>query len=203
MVYPIFLNLTGRSVAVVGDGRVAYRKIVGLLEAGASITVISPQLSSELEILEKEKRLIWKKKYFSAEDIEGAFLIIAATDSREANLQVKQAGGKHQIVNIVDNSIEADFHIPAVMKRGKLTIAVSTSGASPILAKKIRSSLEQSYDERFEDNLEFLHRCRMEILAEVQDPVRKRQLLEAVAEETFFTDPNREENFQKLLKFNE
>lgn len=200
MTYPIFLNLKGRQAVVVGGGKVAQRKVEGLLEAEADVMVISPVLTEKLQGFVKEMKIHWRNKYFSQDDIKDALIIIAATNNREVNLLVKRAAGKQQIVNVVDSQEESDFQVPSAVTRGKLKLAVSTSGASPILAKKIRERLEMLYGDEYEGHLEFLHDCRQSILKYVKDPAAKRQLLTAVADEGFYQAPNREAHFQELLK---
>src|SRR5438445_3621751 len=136
--YPINLNLNGRKVVVVGGGRIAERKITGLIEAMAAVTVISPKITPELIRYREEGKITWKEKDFTANDIQDAFLVIAATNNPEINHAVKKAAAPHQLISLVDDPEESDFILPAVVNRGKLSITVSTSGASPILAKKIK-----------------------------------------------------------------
>ncbi|MEH7441929.1 NAD(P)-dependent oxidoreductase [Bacillus sp. JJ1122] len=198
--YAINLEFRGRKAVVVGGGKVAERKVAGLLEEGADVTVVSPMLTDGLLKLAVAGNLSWLKKTFSHEDLEGAFLIFAATDIREVNLAVKGSAAPGQLVNIADDPSLSDFQVPSMVKRGKLSIAVSTSGASPILAKKIRSQLEETFDERYEAYMEFLFSCRKAILAEVKDETKKKQLLAAITEGSFLNDQERKERFAKMLK---
>ncbi|MGA9224843.1 MAG: NAD(P)-binding protein [Mesobacillus sp.] len=198
--YAINLELRGRKAVVIGGGKVAERKAAGLLEEGADVTVISPMLTDGLMKLAEDGSLSWLKKTFSPEDLKEAFLIFAATDSREVNLAVKDKAAPGQLVNIADDPALSDFQVPSLLKRGKLSIAVSTSGASPILAKKIRSQLEETFDERYEAYMEFLFFCRKAILAEVNDETKKKQLLAAITEGSFLNDKERKEKFAKMLK---
>ncbi|WP_423408613.1 bifunctional precorrin-2 dehydrogenase/sirohydrochlorin ferrochelatase [Heyndrickxia sp. MSNUG] len=198
--YAINLELRGRKAVVVGGGKVAERKAAGLLEEGADVTVVSPTLTYGLLKLAEAGRLSWLKKTFSPEDLKEAFLIFAATDSREVNFAVKVSATPSQLVNIADDPALSDFQVPSMVKRGKLSIAVSTSGASPILAKKIRSQLEETFDERYEAYMEFLFSCRKAILAEVKDETKKKQLLAVITEGSFLSDKERKERFAKMLK---
>ncbi|MFS0636440.1 NAD(P)-dependent oxidoreductase [Mesobacillus foraminis] len=200
MTYPVFLELKGRQAAVVGGGKVAQRKVEGLLEAGAQVIVISPDLTERLQDFAAENKVGWKNKFFSPDDIKDAFIIIAATDDKEVNLLVKRSAGKHQIVNLADNQEESDFQVPSVVNRGKLKLAVSTSGASPILARKIREQLEKLYGGEYEGYLEFLHESRKKILDQVKDPAVKRQLLTAITDKEFYGDCDREARLQELLR---
>ncbi|MBT2662136.1 NAD(P)-binding protein [Bacillus sp. ISL-45] len=200
MIYPINVRIRDRNVVVIGGGRVAQRKIYGLLDAGAKVKVVSPELTSELLRLSETGEISWRPKCYAKEDLEGALLIVAATNDRETNLAVKRDAAPYQLVNLADHPEESDFQVPSVMKRGKLTIAVSTSGASPVLAKKICRQLEQMFDEQYESYLEFLASSRKEIKAAVKDETVRRKLLRTIADESFLKEPYREERFARLLE---
>jgi precorrin-2 dehydrogenase / sirohydrochlorin ferrochelatase len=200
LLYPIFLEIKGRPAVVVGGGKVAVRKTAGLVESGANVTVVSPELTPELVTMAEDGKIQWRKKPFSADDLDDALLVIAATNERETNLQVKKAAGPHQLVTIADNPAASDFQVPSVVRRGKLNLAVSTSGASPTLAKKIREELEEKYDERYIDYLEFLDESRMKILTQIEDSVQKRQLLKMLAEDENLLDNVHRQEMAKRLE---
>ncbi|MFT9601112.1 NAD(P)-binding protein [Mesobacillus sp.] len=200
MLYPINVRIRDRNVVVIGGGKVAQRKVFGLLDAGAKVKIVSPELTSELLRLTETGEISWRPEPYAKEDLEGALLIIAATDDRETNMAVKKHAAANQLVNLADNPEESDFQVPSVMKRGKLTIAVSTSGASPVLAKKICGQLEQMFDEQYESYLDFLASSRKEIKAAVKDETVKRKLLRTLADESFVKEPYREERFARLLE---
>lgn len=199
MMYSINLTMQGRKAVVIGGGKVAQRKVKTLLVAGADVTIVSPQITDELKKFAIEGSLIWLCKDFSQEDLEDAFIIIAATDNPEINLSVKKNARKSQLVNLVDDPELSDFQLPAVIQRGMLSLAVSTSGASPLLAKKIRDQLAGTFDERYEAYLDFLADCRKIILTEVMDDKKKRQLLRAITDESFLDSKNREKKFAEIL----
>lgn len=200
MLYSMNLRISGREAVVVGGGRVAYRKVQGLLDAEARVTVVSPELTDGLMNLAENAQISWRPKQFSSEDLEGALLIIAATNDRQTNLAVKKHAAANQLVNLADDPEESDFQVPSVLKRGKLTIAVSTSGASPVLAKKICGQLEQMFDEQYESYLDFLASSRNKIKATVKDETAKRMLLRNLANESFLVADQREERFHRLLE---
>jgi precorrin-2 dehydrogenase / sirohydrochlorin ferrochelatase len=197
--YPIMLRLEGKKVVVIGGGRVAERKVTGLLGTGSLITVISPQATDKLKGLAGSGLLEWIERPFSKEDIEGAFLIFAATNDNVLNQSIKMAAGEQQLVTIADDPEGSDFHVPSHIQRGRLSIAVSTGGASPTLARKIREQLELQFDEQFEEYLEFLFSARQRILNEVTDPSRKGKILTAIASEEFLKSPDREASLSRLL----
>ena len=197
--YPINLNLNGRKVVVIGGGRIAERKIMGLIEAMAVVTVISPKLTLELMEYAEEGKLIWKEKDFTAEDIQDAFLVIAATNQPEINLAIKKAAAPHQLVSLVDNPEESDFILPAVVNQGKLSITVSTSGASPILAKKIKQEIADQFGPEYKEYVDFLYSCRKRILEEINDPKIKKLLLSEITEPTYLHSKTRQEDFKERM----
>lgn len=144
MRYPLFLDLTDQPVTVVGAGKVAARKIRSLLAAGARVTVISP----------KSRRLPpnvrWLKRRYRPGDLAGARLVVAATDDLEVNRQVcAEARRRRQLVNCVAPPLAGNFFVPAVARRAGITVAVSTDGRSPALAKRLRQELEQFLRARY------------------------------------------------------
>jgi precorrin-2 dehydrogenase/sirohydrochlorin ferrochelatase len=200
MNYPIMLKLIGKKVVVIGGGKVAERKVHSLLSTGADVVVVSPEATAEIQLLFEDGKIVWQKKVFSVEDLRDAALIFAATDDQEINMSVKSLAGKHQLVTMADDPEYSDFHLPAHVQRGRLSIAVSTGGASPTLAKKLRALLEQQFDERYEEYLDFLFTTRQWILKEVEDVSLKRKLLTAIVSEDFFNSQNRPEDFRRLYE---
>jgi precorrin-2 dehydrogenase/sirohydrochlorin ferrochelatase len=139
LLYPIFMDLSGRRCVVVGGGEVANRKARKLLQARARVVVISPEVKPELESVAAEVR----RRPYKEGDLEGAFLAFAATDSREANAAVVREAKERGIpVNVADKPSEGDFAVPSTLRRGRLQVAVSTGGASPTLAQRVRRELE-------------------------------------------------------------
>ena len=178
--YPIMLNIQDKKVVIVGGGRIAYRKIVNLLHAGARITVISPAVHIKIEKLITENRILWKKKAFEADDLACAFIVIAATNNEKVNAHVASSTGANQLVNVVDNQEISTFHVPAKLTRGDLTISIATSGASPTLAKVIRDELALVYDNSYERYLEFLSQSRAMVKNSNCNPATKMQLLKVI-----------------------
>jgi precorrin-2 dehydrogenase / sirohydrochlorin ferrochelatase len=194
------LRLEGKKVVVVGGGKVAERKVNGLLSTGARLVVVSPEATDGLKNLASEAMLEWLKKPFSKEDIDGASLIFAATNDNELNQYVKASASDQQLVTIADDPEGSEFHVPSHIRQGRLSIAVSTGGASPTLARKIREQLESQFDERYEDYVEFLYSARKRVLKEVKDPSRKGKILTAIVSEEFLNSQDREADFLRLLQ---
>jgi len=148
--YPVYLNISGKNCIVVGGGQVALRKVTGLLECGGKVAVISPELCSELDELAVKKEIRSVLREFRAGDLKGSFVVIAATDDRKINRQVAaEAREKGILINTVDDTDYCDFIAPSIIRRGEITIAISTSGQSPALARKLRARLEKEFGEEY------------------------------------------------------
>jgi precorrin-2 dehydrogenase/sirohydrochlorin ferrochelatase len=142
VLYPIFLDLSGRRCVVIGGGEVANRKARKLLQARARVVVISPEIGAELESVAVEVH----RRPYRAGDLEGAYLAFAATNVREVNAAVAREAKERGVpVNVADKPSEGDFALPSTLRRGRLQVAVSTGGASPTLAQRIRGELEEAF----------------------------------------------------------
>jgi precorrin-2 dehydrogenase / sirohydrochlorin ferrochelatase len=198
--YPVILRLDGKKVVIVGGGKVAERKVRGLIGTGAVIVVVSPEATDEIHRLSRDGKIVWKQKFFSASDLSDAFMIFAATNDPEINQSISISTGSHQLVTIADDPDKSNFHVPAHFRRGQLSIAVSTGGASPTLASEIRHQLEQQFDDSYESYLEFLSSKRKWILKEVVDASLKRKLLKTIVSSEFLTSDHREDDFIRLYE---
>ena len=144
MRYPLFLDLTGQPVTVIGGGRVATRKVRSLLSAGAGVTVISPAATTTIQSWARQRRLRWVHRGYRPGDLRGAWLVVAATDSAEVNCRVcTDAKRRRRPVNCIAPPAAGNFIVPAVARRGGITVAISTDGASPAFASKLRQDLER------------------------------------------------------------
>ena len=164
--FPIFLDLEGKKVIVVGGGSVAQRKIQTLIEYGAKVEVISRDLTTQLEQLISENRIRQIGRQFEERHLDGAFMVIAATDDARLNHEISMmARERGVLINTVDQPEDCNFIVPSVLKRGELVIAVSTSGRSPALAKKVRESLEKAFGSEYEYLVHMMGQIRKEVLA--------------------------------------
>ncbi len=162
--YPIFLNVRGKRCVVFGGGRVALRKVKVLLEHGASVKVVSPDLCPELSELARAKAIRVFHKEYEPGDIEGALIAIAATTESDTNQKIAdEARRQKTLVNVVDNPEQSDFIVPSYLNRGDLTIAVSTAGRSPALTRKIRTRLEQTFGEEYAPLTDLIKEVRAEL----------------------------------------
>lgn len=164
--YPIFVDLRGQRAVVVGGGRVAQRKIETLLAFGARVDVIARELTPVLLEYAKEGRIGHRGREFADQYLEGAFIVIAATDDPLLNRQVSKAAKKRGLlINAVDQPGDCNFIVPSVLRRGDLLIAVSTSGKSPAFARKVRQDLEAEFGPECGAFLHLMGRVRKEIQA--------------------------------------
>lgn len=182
--YPAFLNISGRLCVVVGGGTVAERKVLSLLEAGATVRLISPQLTDKLHELAAEGRIDWQARCFQLGDLTGARLVFAATDSAAVNKAVAQeAAAAGQLVNVADAPELCSFQVPAVVRQGDLSIAISTNGKSPALAARIRKQMEADYGPAYAVLLALLGRIRERALAGTANSQARRNLFENLVHE--------------------
>lgn len=159
--YPLFADLNGRDCVVVGGGAIAQRKVTTLIRFGAKVTVISPEISRRLAGYARQGRIRYIRRRFKRHDLNGAWLVYASTDDQAINQKVfKAAEKKHIFANIVDQKPLCSFIAPAILKRGLLTIAVSTGGASPSLAKKLKRELDASIGNKYAPMLKLLESLR-------------------------------------------
>ena len=164
--YPIFIDLQGKKAIVVGGGAVAQRKIETLLECGAVVHVVARQLTSALSRYAEEGKIRLMGHEFRGSYLNGASVVIAATDDPLINHQVSMnAREKGLLINAVDQPSDCNFIVPSVLRRGDLMIAVSTSGKSPALAKNVRETLGKKFGSEYELLLILMGHLRKEILS--------------------------------------
>ena len=165
----MMIKLGGRRCLVVGGGDVAERKVTALLECGARVTVVSPELNDGLQQAAQARQVGVLRRAFRPGDLDGMMLVIAATDDPQVNAQVSQEAQRHGLlVNVVDDPAACNFIVPSVVRRGDLIIAVSTSGRSPALSKKIRRMLEEQFAPEYEAFLDLVSQVRQEMAAQGQ-----------------------------------
>ncbi|WP_156288476.1 NAD(P)-binding protein [Oceanobacillus salinisoli] len=197
---PLMLDLNEKNIVIVGGGVVAQRRVYSLVESGAFITVISPEVSEGIYIMWKQGLLSWMKKYFEPEDIHDAFLVIAATNHTEVNQSIKQVVPADTLFNMVEDVEQGNIEFPGYFKRGKLSISVSTGGSSPILTSKIKRDLEKVYDWRYEEYVDFLYECRKLIKISSIDRNEKKELLNNLLSDEFLNEDKQEKALEYLKR---
>jgi precorrin-2 dehydrogenase / sirohydrochlorin ferrochelatase len=162
--YPIFLNLSGQRCLVIGGGVVAERKVAGLLDADASVTIVSPTLTVELTRLAKEKKIRHFMRDYRKGDLSGYRLAFVATDDSQVNRAVYEEAQEAEVfINTADDPAHCDFILPSVLRRGELQVAVATGGTSPALSRAIREELEQYFTEDYSILSEIVAELRCEL----------------------------------------
>lgn len=166
--YPLFVDVVGALAVVVGAGSVAERKVETLMNYGARVRVIAPEATEAITAWAAEELLELVRRPYEPSDLEDAFLVICATDDTVVNQQVyEEAHQANRLVNVVDVPELCNFYVPSVVRRGPLQIAISTSGASPTVAKQIRKDLEARYSEEWADYVALLGSLRALVLEQV------------------------------------
>ncbi|MCF6291316.1 MAG: bifunctional precorrin-2 dehydrogenase/sirohydrochlorin ferrochelatase [Desulfobacterales bacterium] len=164
--YPVSLDLEGRRCLVIGGGRVAARKIRGIIACGARVTVVSPGLTPELAAMAAAGDLVWRQRSYGEGDLAGFFLVIAATDDQQVQEQVhEEAGRLGVLLNVADVPRYCNFILPATVRRGDLSVSISTGGKSPALARALRLELEKYLGDEYGLLVEILGELRPAVLA--------------------------------------
>jgi siroheme synthase-like protein len=168
--YPIYVQLRDQPCVVVGGGKIAEGKVDGLLAAEARVTVIAPELTSTLQKFAREKRIQHFARTYQAGDLTGAFMVICATDQPAVNHQVwEDANANHQLVNVVDDTPHCNFIAPSILRKGDLTIAISTSGKAPALAVRLKEQLQEEIGPQYARFLELAGELREPLSQHVPD----------------------------------
>ena len=159
--YIACLRLSGRKCLVVGGGDVGLEKVEGLLACDGDVTVVAPEAVEPLQELAAEGSITWERREYRPEDLEGTFLVIAATNDSEVNIGIfEDAEKRAMLVNVVDVPPLCNFILPAIVRTGPLAIAISTAGASPALAKRIRDEIAATYGDAHARLAELLNEVR-------------------------------------------
>jgi len=168
--YPVYIQLHEQPCIVIGGGKIAEGKVEGLLAAGAKVTIVSPDLTSHLHVLIEQNQITHIARVYQPGDLAGAFIVICATDQAEINHQVwEEASANRQLVNVVDDTPRCNFIAPAVLRKGDLTIAISTGGKAPALAVRLKERLQEQIGPEYERFLELSGQLREPLARHVPD----------------------------------
>jgi len=173
----VFLDLTGRRCAVIGGGSVAQAKVEALLDSGADVRVISPELTPVLATMAESERVSHVARNYRPGDLADAYLVVASCDDPVVNEQVSRESAElNVLVNVVDDAPSSTFIVPSVMRRGDLAIAVSTGGKAPALAVRLRERLERTFGSEYGRFLEIAGELREAVARWHPDFERRREL---------------------------
>jgi len=186
--YPIHLDIQNRNCLVVGGGGVGTRKVMTLLNCGANVTVVSPDISEQLYDLAGSPALTLKQRPYQSDDLEGMFLVIGATDDETLNRQISRDAEQHStLCNIADRPEICNFILPSIVQRDDLIITISTSGRSPALAKKLRKSLEAWFGEEYGILLRLMGAIRKKLLSQSHAPEAHKPIFEQLINSDLIT----------------
>jgi precorrin-2 dehydrogenase/sirohydrochlorin ferrochelatase len=185
--FPMFLKLEGRPCLVAGAGGIGEPKIRSLIDCGAQVRVVAPSASASVMEAASCGTLVWLQREFEVSDLDGIFLVVAATNSQEVNHAIYRAAQERGILcNVVDDPPHCNFFYPAVVRRGNFQIAISTGGLSPALAQRVRKQLEEEFPPVYGVWLEELGRKRAALFQNGCEPEVRRSLLhQSVTPEAF------------------
>jgi precorrin-2 dehydrogenase/sirohydrochlorin ferrochelatase len=186
-VFPMFLKLEGRRCLVVGAGTIAEGKIGGLVADDAQIRVIAPEATAQVQTWAGEGKIDWERRRFQPSDLEGMFLVVAATSSTAVHEEIYAEARKRGVLcNIVDVPHLCDFFYPAIVRRGSLQIAISTAGESPALSQRLRKELEKQFGPEYEPWLAAIGQARAELAARDLTAEDRKEILHELASREFF-----------------
>ncbi len=181
--YPVYLDLQNRAVLVVGGGVIAEGKALQLIEAGAQVKVVSPDLTPRLAELAAAGAITYRQGKFAPDDLRGAVLVISATNDQQVNEQVAQlAAAAGQLYNVVDQPALCSFITPALVTRGRLQISVSSAGGSPSVAQRVKREIADLIGDEYGELLEVAAEMRAEAKRLIPDFDQRRQVLHAFVE---------------------
>lgn len=177
--YPINLDIKNRSVLVVGGGGVGSRKVKTLLSCGARVTVVSREVSAQLQALAASGEIRLEQRSYQSDDLDDMFLVIGATNDEKLNRQISSdAEQLNTLCNIADRPEVCNFILPSIVHRDDLVITISTSGKSPALAKKLRKDLEKQFGEEYGKLLRLMGTIRKKLLRQAHEPEAHKPIFE-------------------------
>ena len=178
---PVFLRVKGQPCLVVGGGEVAFRKVHSLMRAGAKVTVVSPTLVEGLLAMALDGQISHLEKLFEVSDLAGSVLVVSATNDASVNQEVYEAAQLRSLpVNVVDCPELCSFIFPAIIDRSPLVIAVSSGGASPVLARTVRARLEVLFPKAYGQLAAFAEARRSITKSRIEEPTKRRRFWERV-----------------------
>jgi precorrin-2 dehydrogenase/sirohydrochlorin ferrochelatase len=183
--YPAFIDLRSKPAVVVGGGSVAERKVRSLIEAGAEVRVISPHITKGLTQLRDMGVLKHTRRTYRKGDLKKAFIVIAGTSSPLVNKKIADEAAC--LVNVIDVPSEGNFIVPSLVKRGALSIAISTRGASPAISKAIRKEIQGLYGKKYGRYLKFVETVRQKALTDIKNTGKRKRFLNFLASEKIFS----------------
>ncbi|MCX7965076.1 MAG: bifunctional precorrin-2 dehydrogenase/sirohydrochlorin ferrochelatase [Syntrophorhabdaceae bacterium] len=179
--YPVFLDVRERLCLVVGGGKVAERKANLLINCGAKVRVVAPTVSKRLIKLNTIGKIEIINRNYQKDDLKGAFIVFAATDSKEINREIKKDASEMGImVNVVDDPEFCDFIVPSIVKKGPVTIAISTSGTLPLFSRIFKDEIKKALTDKHIQYVKLIGNLRKIIIKEITDPKKRKKIMDEI-----------------------
>lgn len=184
MLYPINLKLEDIEITIIGGGDVAYRKCKNFLEFGKKVRVVAKEFIDKFNEIESNIELI--KDFYKEEYIKSSFIVVAATNDIKINEEIGiYCRNRGKLVNVVDNIELCNYTVPSCIRRGDLLLSISTGGKSPSLSSKIKKELEEKYDDSYEEYINLLGECRVNIIKNYDDIKERKRILNQLVNLSF------------------
>ncbi len=185
---PVMIDITEKLIVVIGGGKAVERRLNKLSKWTENIVIISPSITAQIKELVASTNIVWKKREFHPLDIENASLVIIATNDVELNRRISHDAPSHAWINAMHDAENGDLEFPIYMQNGHLTIAISTNGASPILAKKIKKDMEEKFNDKYVTYIDFLYEVRQLLKGLSIDPLKKHDYLKQIVENPIYEE---------------
>lgn len=185
--FPVYIDLQGRRCLIVGGGKVAARKAENLLLYGCQVVIVSPDCETQIRTWAEDGLIIYLEREFLAEDLDRSFLVFIATDDEKLNSSISSlCREKGILVNAVDDPPHCDFYVPAILRRGSLSLAISTEGKSPAFARRLRRELEELITDEYGKFVDLLGEQRQYVKENIVDIDRRKAIFEKLVYSDIF-----------------
>lgn len=191
---PLMIDMQNKHVVIIGGGKVAERRVHKFIDFTSHIRIISPELTPNLNELYQDSVIEWiQKKFESSEDIAQADLIIVATNDEATNQHILKVKPPHALINMAGEASQGNVIVPNILRRGHLTISITTNGASPGLTSQLLSEFEQRFPTSYESYVDFLYECRTKVKNSSLSSTEKQNILKALLDETYLDTKKQKE----------
>ncbi|MEK4204327.1 NAD(P)-binding protein [Staphylococcus sp. FSL W8-1207] len=199
---PLMIDISNKKVFVIGGGNVAERRVDTLVDYAKDIHVISPTITENLKDMVQRSAIKWSEKLFEINDIQQADFIVVATNSASTNQCVLQHKPNHAMINMAGAATSGDVVFPSILRRGKLTLSISTNGASPALTAQILAEFQQQFTSRYEMYVDFLYECRQRVKRSSLSSLEKQRFLKSILADRYLEKDNQRDVVKWLDSLN-
>ncbi|GAB2543602.1 precorrin-2 dehydrogenase/sirohydrochlorin ferrochelatase family protein [Gracilibacillus alcaliphilus] len=197
---PFLLNLQKKQIIIIGGGKVAARRLQTLLPFRQNITLISPEVTEAVQRLIKQYDIEWVAAHCQRHHLEAADMIIIATNDQDTNQYILDHAPSTAWINAAHHAEKGNLTFPVTLTKGRLQIAISTGGSSPILAKKLRQELEAQLPTTYEDYIDFLYQARLAVKAHIHSSDERQQLLQEIVDHPIYSLPAQQDWLKEVTQ---